>query len=107
MKKFKLTLWGSGLVGFFSGLIIMFILMLSFTSDYKPVGDPTDITDREFAMILIPILVLFIFGLSLLVSAWRNRKNRKSMIKYLVPGLIITLFLFISMFGGVVLAPFT
>ena len=107
MKKSKLTWWGHGLIGFFSGLILMFILMMVIIPDYTPVGNPSDLTERDFAMVLVPMLILFVFGVSLLVSAWRHRKNRKAMLSYLVSGLILTIFIFLSLFGGVILAPLT
>lgn len=106
MKK-NLTWWGQGLIGFFSGLILMFILMLVIIPDYTPAGDPSDLSERDLAIVLVPMLILFIFGISLLITAWRHRENRKAMFKYLIPGLILTIFLFISLFGGVILVPFT
>ena len=106
MKQTKLTWWGHGLIGFFSGLILMFLLMISIIPDYTPIGDPTDLTERDLALVLVPLLILFMFGLSLLVTAWRHKSNRKTMIRYLIPGLILTIFLFIFLFGGVLFIPF-
>ena len=85
----------------------MFILMMMIIPDYTPAGDPSDLSERDLAMALVPMLILFVFGISLLGTAWRNRKDRKTMLKYLIPGLILTIFLFLSMFGGVILVPFT
>lgn len=105
--KTKLTGRGYGLIGFFSGMILMFILMMVIIPDYTPAGDPNDLSERDLAIVLVPMLILFLFGISLLVNAWIHRKNRKAMLRYLIPGLFLIVFPFVFMFGGVVLVPFT
>ncbi len=97
MKQNNLTNWGHGLVGFFIGLISMFFLIFYILS----VGTPIN-----YAKGLSVVAMVYLFGFSLVITAWKKRKDKKSMLKYLIPGLVILTPLFISVVGGSIVLVF-
>jgi len=97
MRKNNLTNWGHGLVGFFIGLISMFVIMVVIVS----VGTPLN-----YAKGLGVVAMVYLFGFSLVITAWKKRKDKKGMLKYLIPGLVILTPLFISVVGGSIVLVF-